>query len=104
MEQFRYESGSFNWSYANTALCGNRSCVFHGEKALPGAVIALGVLIILITLLTSVRFRPLSASLWQYIVMFGMIAAGAGLLAKSLFKKVNKNWYYSEKIKKSIPI
>lgn len=60
---------------------------FMEKKALPGAVIALGVLIILITLLTSVRFRPLSASLWQYIVMFGMIAAGAGLLAKSLFKK-----------------
>jgi len=60
---------------------------FMEKKALPGAVIALGVLIILITLLTSVRFRPLSASLWQYIVMFGMIAAGTGLLAKSLFKK-----------------
>lgn len=60
---------------------------FMEKKTLPGIVIALGLLIIFITLLTSVRFRPLSASLWQYVVMFGMIAAGAGLLAKSLFKK-----------------
>ncbi|MGN0591757.1 MAG: hypothetical protein ACI4JQ_00740 [Ruminococcus sp.] len=60
---------------------------FMEKKVLPGIIIALGILIILITLLTSVRFRPLDASLWQYVVMFGMIAAGAGLLAKSLFRK-----------------
>ncbi|MBQ8687385.1 MAG: hypothetical protein IJ512_02400 [Ruminococcus sp.] len=60
---------------------------FMEKKLIPGLVIGLGVLIILVTLLTSVRFRPMTASLWQYVVMFGMIAAGAGLLAKSLFKK-----------------
>ena len=60
---------------------------FIEKKTLPGIVIALGVLIILITLITSVRFRPVTASLWQYVLMFGMVAAGAGLLAKSLFKK-----------------
>lgn len=36
--------------------------------------------------LTSVRFRPVSASLWQYVVMFGMIAAGCGLVARGLLK------------------
>lgn len=60
---------------------------FMEKKVVPGIVIGTGILIILVTLLTSVRFRPISASLWQYVVMFGMIAAGAGLLAKSLFKK-----------------
>ena len=44
------------------------------------------VLAILVTLLTSVRFRPVSASLWQYVVMFGMIAAGCGLVARGLLK------------------
>lgn len=68
-------------------LVGIGLAFFMEKKTFPGIVIALGILIILITLLTSVRFRPLSASLWQYVVMFGMIAAGAGLLAKSLFKK-----------------
>lgn len=68
-------------------LVGIGLAFFMEKKTFPGIVIALGILIILVTLLTSVRFRPLSASLWQYVVMFGMIAAGAGLLAKSLFKK-----------------
>ena len=40
----------------------------------------------LVTLLTSVRFRPITASLWQYVVMFGMIAAGCGLVARGLLK------------------
>ncbi len=68
-------------------LIGIGLAFFMEKKTFPGIVIALGILIILATLLTSVRFRPISASLWQYVVMFGMVAAGAGLLAKSLFKK-----------------
>lgn len=68
-------------------LIGIGLAFFMEKKTFPGIVIALGVLIILVTLLTSVRFRPISASLWQYVLMFGMIAAGAGLLAKSIFKK-----------------
>lgn len=68
-------------------LIGLGLAFFMEKKTIPGIVIALGILIILITLITSVRFRPLSTTLWQYILMFGMVAAGAGLLAKSLFKK-----------------
>ena len=49
-------------------------------------LIGIGLLAILVTLLTSVRFRPVSASLWQYVVMFGMIAAGCGLVARGLLK------------------
>ncbi len=68
-------------------LIGLGLAFFMEKKTIPGIVIALGILIILITLITSVRFRPLSTTLWQYVLMFGMVAAGAGLLAKSLFKK-----------------
>lgn len=72
-------------------LIGIGLAFFMEKKTFPGIIIALGVLIILVTLLTSVRFRPVSASLWQYVLMFGMTAAGIGLLAKSIFKKANKN-------------
>lgn len=59
---------------------------FMDHKWVGWVVVAIGILAILVTLLTSVRFRPLSASLWQYVVMFGMIAAGAGLVARGLLR------------------
>lgn len=68
-------------------LIGIGLAFFLKHKWIAGVVIAIGLVIILVTLLTSVRFRPLSASLWQYILMFGMTAAGAGLLAKCLLTR-----------------
>ena len=59
---------------------------FLDRKWIGWVVTAIGLLAILVTLLTSVRFRPVSASLWQYVVMFGMIAAGCGLVARGLLK------------------
>ena len=59
---------------------------FLDHKWIGWVVVAIGVLAILVTLLTSVRFRPVSASLWQYVVMFGMVAAGAGLVTRGLLK------------------
>ena len=59
---------------------------FLDRKWIGWVVTAIGVLVILVTLLTSVRFRPISATLWQYVVMFGMIAVGVGLLARGLLK------------------
>ncbi|WP_295218465.1 hypothetical protein [Ruminococcus sp.] len=59
---------------------------FMDHKWVGWVVVAIGILAILVTLLTSVRFRPLSASLWQYVVMFGMIAAGVGLVARGLLR------------------
>ena len=59
---------------------------FLDRKWVGWVVVAIGLLAILGTLLTSVRFRPITASLWQYVVMFGMIAAGCGLVARGLLK------------------
>lgn len=59
---------------------------FMDHKWVGWVVVAIGILAILVTLLTSVRFHPISASLWQYVVMFGMIAAGCGLVARGLLK------------------
>lgn len=68
-------------------LIGIGLAFFVEHKWIAGVVIAIGLLIILVTLLTSVQFRPVSASLWQYVLMFGMIAAGLGLSAKALLKR-----------------
>ena len=45
---------------------------FLDRKWIGWVVVAIGLLAILVTLLTSVRFRPITASLWQYVVMFGI--------------------------------
>lgn len=60
---------------------------FLDRKIIGGSVSALGLLIILISLLTSVSFHAKYDTLFVYVLMFGMIAAGAGLLIKTLFKK-----------------
>lgn len=59
---------------------------FMDHKWVGWVVVAIGILAILVTLLTSVQFRPVSASLWQYVVMFGMIAAGCGLVVRGLLR------------------
>ncbi len=57
------------------------------KKAIGGCIAALGLLIILISLLSSLSFHARYGTLYVYVLMFGMIAAGAGLVIKSLFKK-----------------
>ena len=60
---------------------------FCDKKVIGGCVAALGLLVIVISLLTSIEFHAVRSSLYVYVLMFGMIAAGAGLLIKTLFKK-----------------
>lgn len=60
-----------------------------GKKRFIGySVAALGLLIIVISLLSSLQFHArYGNTLYVYVLMFGMIFAGAGLLIKSTFKK-----------------
>ncbi|MCR5541753.1 MAG: hypothetical protein K6F71_13175 [Ruminococcus sp.] len=60
-----------------------------GKKRFIGyCVSALGLLAIVISLLTSLQFRAKHGyTLYVYVIMFGMIFAGAALLLKSSFKK-----------------
>lgn len=60
-----------------------------GKKRFIGyTVSALGLLIIVLSLLSSLEFHArYGGSLYMYVLMFAMIAAGAGLLIKSTFKK-----------------
>ena len=61
------------------------------KKVIGGAITALGVVIIIIAMINSVEFHARSASMWVYVLMFGLIFAGAGLVAKVLFQKKPKN-------------
>ena len=61
------------------------------KKVIGGAITALGVVIIIIAMINSVSFHARSASMWVYVLMFGLIFAGAGLVAKVLFQKKPKN-------------
>jgi F0F1-type ATP synthase assembly protein I len=60
---------------------------FCDKKVIGGFVSALGLLVILISLLSSLTFHARYNTLYVYVLMFGMIAAGAGLIIRSLFKK-----------------
>ena len=72
-------------------LIGIGLCFFLEKKAIGGFVCALGVLIILISLITSISFHAIRGTLFTYTLMFGMVAAGAALLIKVLFKPNNKS-------------
>lgn len=67
-------------------LVGIGLCFFMEKKTIGAIVCALGVLIILISLITSISFHAIRGTLFTYTLMFGMVAAGAGLLIKVLFK------------------
>ena len=60
---------------------------FMKRKFVGGMVSVLGLLVILISLLSSLQFHAVQGSLYVYVLMFAMIAAGAGLLIRVLFKK-----------------
>ena len=57
------------------------------KKTIGGIIAALGVVIIIIAMINSISFHARSASLYVYVLMFGLIFAGAGLVAKVLFQK-----------------
>ncbi len=62
--------------------------LFFCERRIFGWIVTvIGVLIILLTVILSVRIYFSPTSLFNYILMFGFIAAGCGLLLKTLFKK-----------------
>lgn len=50
-------------------------------------VTVLGILFILLTIIMSVHISWRTTSVYVFIIMFGLIAAGGGLMLKSLFRK-----------------
>lgn len=66
--------------------------LFFNFKSIIGWIVSvLGIAIILVTIIMSVEFVFRRTSLFLYILMFGTILAGTGLLLRSLFRKPKKD-------------
>lgn len=59
------------------------------KSVIPKVIITLGVIFIIVTIIMSVRINFVTTSMFDYILIFGMAGAGAGLLLRTLFKKRN---------------
>lgn len=63
----------------------------NSKSMIPKIIITLSIIFIVLTIIMSVRINFVPTSLFDYILMFVMVAAGSGLLLKTLF------WKKSEK-------
>ena len=61
----------------------------NSKSIAPKIIITLSVIFIVVSIIMSVRINFVTTSMFDYILIFGMSAAGAGLLLKTLFKKRN---------------
>lgn len=62
---------------------------FNNKSIAAKIIITLSIIFIIVTVIMSVRINFVATSMFDYILIFGMSAAGAGLLLKTLFKKKN---------------
>ena len=62
---------------------------FNSKSIIPKIIITLSVIFIVLTIIMSVRINFVTTSMFDYILIFGMVAAGSGLLLRTLFKKRN---------------
>ncbi len=61
----------------------------NSKSIVPKIIITLSVIFIVLSIIMSVRINFVTTSMFDYILIFGMAAAGSGLLLKTLFKKRN---------------
>lgn len=62
---------------------------FNSKSIAPKIIITLSVIFIVLSIIMSVRINFVTTSMFDYVLIFGMAAAGSGLLLKTLFKKKN---------------
>jgi len=61
--------------------------LFIMERKIFGWIVCtLGIVFILVSIIMSVQIRWLHSSAYAFILMFGLVAAGGGLILKALFK------------------
>ena len=60
---------------------------YNPKSVIPKIIITLGVIFIIATIIMSIRISFMATSLYDYIIIFGLAAAGSGLLLKTVFKK-----------------
>lgn len=89
---YMWRLGSFNLSSGTVTIpliIGIIWYFFNPKSVIPKIIITLGVIFIIITIIMSIQINFVTTSMFDYILIFGMVAAGAGLLLKTLFKKRN---------------
>ena len=62
---------------------------FNSKSIGPKIIITLSIIFIVVSIIMSVRINFVTTSMFDYILILGMAAAGSGLLLKVLFKKRN---------------
>lgn len=62
---------------------------YNSKSIVPKIIITLSAVFIVLTIIMSVRINFVTTSMFDYLIIFGMAAAGSGLLLKTLFKKRN---------------
>lgn len=66
--------------------------MFYNPKSMMAkTIVILGAIFILLTAIMSVSFRFERTSLFAYIMIFGMIAVGSGIVIRILFQKNEKS-------------
>lgn len=63
---------------------------YNSKSVIPKIIITLGVIFIIATIIMSIRISFVTTSMFDYIIIMGLAAAGSGLLLKTLFKKNDK--------------
>ena len=57
------------------------------KSVVPKIIITLGLVFIIVAIIMSIRINFVTTSMFDYILIFGMSGAGAGLLLRTLFRK-----------------
>lgn len=60
---------------------------YNSKSVIPKIIITLGVVFIIITIIMSIRISFVPTSMFEYIIIMGLAAAGSGVLLRTLFKK-----------------
>lgn len=60
---------------------------FDSKSLIPKIIITISVIFLILSIIMGIRINFVTTSLFDYILIFGMAAAGAGLLLKSMFKR-----------------
>ena len=59
---------------------------FNPKSMVAKVIITLGAIFIILTVIMSIHFNFVRTSLYNYVLMIGMAAAGSGLILRVLFK------------------
>lgn len=87
---FLWRIGGFNLSSGTVTIpliIGIIWYFFNTKSMGAKILIVLSIILILVSVIMSLRINFVTSTLFDYVLMFGMMAAGAGLSLRVLFKK-----------------